>query len=51
MSLAVSNDVLARSTGLNMTAVSVRDKVYVSSKVGLADIDRSTFEKDMAISG
>ncbi|GMH79943.1 hypothetical protein TrST_g10362 [Triparma strigata] len=47
---SIRNEHYSISTGLNMTAVSVGDKVYVSSKVGLADIDRSTFEKDMAIS-
>ncbi|GMH63347.1 hypothetical protein TL16_g03687 [Triparma laevis f. inornata] len=48
---SMKNEHYSISTGLNMTAVSIGDKVYVSSKVGLVDIERSTFEKELMVSG
>ena len=43
----MKNEHFSISTGLNMTAVSIGDEVHISSKVGLADIDRAAFEKEM----
>ena len=47
----MKNEHYSISTGINMTAVSVGDKVCVSTKVGLSEVDREAFEADMSVLG
>jgi hypothetical protein len=47
----MKNEHYSIATGINMAAVSVGDKVCVSTKVGLREVDREAFEADMSVLG
>jgi hypothetical protein len=43
----MKNEHYSISTGINMTAVSIADEVHISTKVGLKQVKRETFEEDI----
>lgn len=45
----VKNEHYAISTGINISAVSIKNEIHVSTKVGLKDVDQHSYKMDLRL--